>query len=166
MNNALNSPLITQLRSRYTACSPRERRMIQVMLIVVCGGLLWSWFMWQLHENARLDKALPEGRARLASLQDASAEITRLRALPKTPQIRPAQIVEALSASAQSMQLSLNIRIIDSGLIQVSAKGINFDMWVNWLAKAQQTQGVRLSSADLNTEGKTVSLEAQLSIGQ
>lgn len=166
MDSTLTHPVITKLRTRYMAYSLRERRLILIMCVVVGAGLLWGWFAWQHHENIRLDKALPQGRARLASLQDAAAEITRLKAKPPLTQPAPAQLVDALQASAQAMQLSLSIRSIDGGLVQVSGKEVSFDVWISWLAKVQQTFGMRLASADVVREGAHVRIESQLSSGQ
>ncbi|WP_018608753.1 type II secretion system protein GspM [Uliginosibacterium gangwonense] len=166
MDSTLTHPVIAKLRTRYMAYSLRERRLILIMCTVVGAGLLWSWFAWQSHENTRLDKVLPQSRARLASLQDASAEITRLKAKPPLTQTSPAQLVDALQASAQAMQLSLSIRNIDGGLVQVSGKEVSFDIWISWLAKVQQTLGMRLASADVVREGNNVRVESQLSSGQ
>jgi len=166
MDSTLTHPVITKLRTRYMAYSLRERRLILIMCVVVGAGLLWSWFAWQQRENTRLDKALPQAQAQLASLQDAAAEITRLKAKPPLMQPSAAQLVDALQASALAMQLNLSIRSIDGGLIQVSGQELSFDMWVSWLAKVQQTFGMRLASADVVREGNHVRVESQLSSGQ
>jgi len=163
MNRSSAQSLISVARSYYLARAPRERRMIVIMLGVVSLAIFWSWFQWQNKENARLDHELPQARARLANMQDASAEITRLRATAPMPQPTTAQILDSLQSSARTLQLNLNIRSIDNGLIQVSGSGVSFDTWVVWLAKAQSSYAARLSSADITQEAKGVRIEAQLS---
>lgn len=162
MATQLNKPIISVLRDLFMARHARERRLILAMCSVVAVGLLWSWFSWQHKENERLDRALPQARARLASMQDASAEITRLRAQAKPAQIPTAQHIESLQASARTLQLNLNIRSIEGGMIQVSGNGVNFDAWISWLAQAQGTQSLRLANADIAQEANGVRIEAQL----
>jgi len=166
MDKLLNKSVISILSNNLRARPAREQRMIFIMCLVVAGGILWSWFNWQSKENVRLDRVLPQARARLAVMQDASAEITRLRAQAKPAAKAANQIVESLQASAKTLQLNLNIRSIDGGLVQISGNGVNFDAWISWLAQIQQAQPVRLATADIAREAKGVRIEAQLSTGK
>lgn len=162
MATLANQPILSILRNHYLTRPAREKRLILAMCAVVCAGILWSWFSWQSKENARLDRALPQARARLAAMQDASAEITRLRAQAKPSQAAPAQLIESLNASARPLQLNLNIRPVEGGTLQVSGSGVNFDAWISWIAQAQSTHSLRLASADIAPEAKGVRIEAQL----
>lgn len=159
-----NSP-IAILQQKYLSLSNREKRLAWIMCVVVGLAAVVSWYQWQASANTKLDRSLPAARAQLAALQDASAEITRLRAQAKTPEVSTPQLIESLSAAASSLSLNLKIRQVEGGTIQVSGTGVDFDAWIVWAAQAQSTNTLRITAADIMPEANGVRLEAQLTQG-
>lgn len=164
MASVVKETLLPLVRKHYSTRPPREKRMILAMCAVVGAGILWACFSWQSKENTRLDRSLPQARARLASLQDAAAEITRLRAQAKPAAAPLTQLIDTLNASARAQQLNVTIRSVDSGTVQVSGSGVNFDVWITWAADLHLNQGLQLTTADIAPEASGVRVEAQFSV--
>lgn len=157
---------LATLRARFLTLAPREQKLVLLMSLVVGAALLWVWFSWQIKENARLDRALPQARAQLASMQDASAEITRLRAKSRLTPATGKALLDNLQAAARAQQLNLDIHSVENGWLQVSGTAISFDAWINWLAQVQGNQGLVLSHAGIVREARGVRIEAQLTTGR
>ncbi|MBK9220229.1 MAG: type II secretion system protein M [Uliginosibacterium sp.] len=163
MASIVKESLLPLVRKHYATRPLREKRLILAMCAVIGAGILWACFSWQSKENTRLDRSLPQARARLSSLQDAAAEITRLRAQAKPAPAPMTQLLDTLNASARAQQLNVTIRSVDSGTVQVSGSGVNFDTWIAWAADLHLTQGLQLTTADIAPEAKGVRIEAQFS---
>lgn len=154
---------LASLRARFQNLAPREQKLVLIMLAVIGVALLWACFAWQLKENARLDKALPQARAQLARMQDAAAEITRLRAKGKPAQATGKILLESLQAAAHGHGLELELQGAENGLVRISGKAQNFDAWVAWLGQVQREQGLSPVYADIAQEPQGIRIEAQLS---
>jgi len=154
---------LASLRARFQNLAPREQKLVLIMLAVIGAALLWACFTWQLKENARLDKALPQARAQLARMQDAAAEITRLRVKGKPAQSTGKVLLESLQAAAQVHGLALEVQGAENGLVRISGKALYFDAWVAWLGQIQREQGLLPVYADIALEPQGLRIEAQLS---
>lgn len=154
---------LASLRARFQDLAPREQKLVLIMLAAIGAALLWACFAWQLKENGRLDKALPQARAQLARMQDAAAEITRLRAKGKPTPATGKVLLESLQAAARIHGLALEVQGAENGLVRISGKAQDFDAWVAWLGQIQREQGLLPVYADISLEPQGIRIEAQLS---
>lgn len=150
------------LRQGWQSRPPRERRLLVGAAMLIALTLIVTLADWLRAERGRLDRALPRMQVRMEQMQLAASEIAHLRAqqVPTAPQLSAQARIEAVTASARSRGLNLNIQSSSDGVhIRGNAA---FDPLLEWLASLHHDQGLRVQRMEIQRAGAEASVEIAL----
>ena len=132
--------------------SDRERWVLGGAGLFVLLAALYA-FLWEpgLAARQRLSAALPTLRAQVEDMRAQQREIAALRkkigAAPRVSDPLP-----AIKASAAGTPLGGSLTRVESlpgGKALVSSPGLDFDLWLTWVAALQRDFGVHLETCSL-----------------
>lgn len=139
--------MMTRLRSRWQAATPRERVLVYAAAALLAVAL-YAWLLQAAGSaRARLTATVATLRADAARLDLQAAEMARLRSLPA---IAPAatdlrtQVQNQADGAGLSRAL-LGITVIDPNQVQVAYGSVGFAAWLAWVDGLQKLQ-VRLDT--------------------
>lgn len=133
----------------------RERRLLAAgaVAVVLAVSALLSPSLYALLATLPAQEArLAALRADHAALQTVLADAARLRALPETPALAPAELPAALQRSLAAAGIAA--RVEAGGARQATVAGrATFRQWLAWLAAAPRQARLRVVEAELAAAG-------------
>lgn len=137
-----------QLHRLWQSRSPRERRVLAVLVAVVAVALYLSLIDGAQRARARLNSSLPALRAQALRLNADANELERLRAaqIPPTPKTDLRTQVQAQAAASGLGGALLRIEAADANQAQVAFGSVVFADWLAWVG-VLEAQNIRLSTA-------------------
>lgn len=150
-----------QLRARWQAMAPRERRAVGVALLALF--LLGLWFValrpaWQVLRDAPAQRAALD--AQLAEMRGLAAEARDLRAQPPVaPDLAEAAIKAATARLGASARLTVN-----GDRASVSFQQVDPQALADWLGEVRQAGRARVIEAQLNRSGSGYNGNAVLTL--
>ena len=133
-----------RLRKAWEARSPRERRLI-LILGVILSVVLYLWLVSTADRaRTRLRSNLPQLRVQAEEFKQQAAGYERIKITPSTsPSSGDLQMLAQTQADALGLSHALNgINALDDDQVQVTFQAVPFADWLKW-AVAMQLQGVR-----------------------
>ncbi|MEQ1812934.1 MAG: type II secretion system protein M [Candidatus Nitrotoga sp.] len=134
--------------------------------------LLAYFLLWQPARTAveKLQINLPTMRAQALQLQAQTAEVARLRHLPKPAVLDAQSLKSAVEAAVARHKIHDAISALDKqepNAVQISLAAISFEKWLHFLHELQREQHVRAESISIAALPQTgmVKINAVLSSG-
>lgn len=151
-----------QLRARWRALAPRERR-----LLSVAGVLLGVLLLWLLAVQPAL-RTLREAPAEIdrleAQLQRMQRQAAEARELRNTTPVAPAQSLEALRAATQ--RLGERAKLVVAGeRVTVTLTGVEGQELRDWLAEVRSGARARPVEVQLTRAGQGFNGSLVLALG-
>ncbi|WP_157268478.1 type II secretion system protein GspM [Azohydromonas aeria] len=151
-----------QLRARWRALAPRERRLLTVMGVLL--GVLFVWLLLVQPAWRTLQEAPPEIdrlEARLQRMQRQAAEARELRATAPVP---AAQSLESLRAATERLGERAKLAVAGERAT-VTLTGIDGQQLRDWLAEVRSGARARPVEVQLTRAGQNFSGSVVLALG-
>lgn len=132
------------------ARSLRERRIVGGGAIVLVLLLAYGWLWRPLSADlARMEDQLPRLRSKAQQIEQASAEIEKLRSRPPTGTTGPNQMPAVVARSAADSGLAGGSFTFDAANRRAKASfdRIGFDAWAAWVDQLHRTHRLVLTAA-------------------
>lgn len=148
---------IAPARARFMMLAPRERLLVAVggvfLVATLLYALLWSPMQRDLK---RLRAAVPEERAKLATMRAQAQEIATLRTGGATASAASSgNLLTTIEQTAGARGLRGQITRLapeSANGAHVTFEGVGFSTLVGWLADLGRQHGVRVESANLDAQ--------------
>jgi general secretion pathway protein M len=154
------------LQSFWAERAARERRFLVAGGVVLALLLLYFLFIDPAASGvARLERGLPQARARAAELEAILAEARSLRQLPASATPATGDARAALIKSLGDSGLApAHTEPLPSGDLRLSFSNVPYGKWVSWLAGAEQTLGVHAVSVHAKANGAPGNADIELAV--
>jgi general secretion pathway protein M len=137
--------MIAALRNFLLERAPRERMILAVgaaLLLLAVAYLLLIEPAWQ--GIARLERTLPQQRAKAAELDALLNEVRGLKTRPQVATVSASEVRGALEASLKRAGLkAARIVPLSDGDIQLTFANVPYGTWAAWLAASERELGAR-----------------------
>lgn len=142
----------TQIRQRWAAATPRERKLVAIAVAII-AVVLYVWLVQSASEaRSRLTTVVTALRTETARLELHAAEMERLRKLPVAP-ASPSELRTLVQNQAGAAGLApalLSITVVDAHQVQVVFGTVRFADWLAWIENLQKQQ-IRLDACRIET---------------
>lgn len=142
--------------------APRERRLLLAMTAVLAIGIAVWLADWIQSEQKRLARTLPQARSSLATVQEATTELAKLKRDPKRPAPAADAMLAQLKASSTARGLPLTLEL-NGDAVHGQGK-LAFDSLVGWLGEIQHDPGLRVTDIKVAAEGTLSAVDFHLSL--
>jgi len=167
----MKTKLWTQMRSRWTALTASEQRMVRWGAAIV-SPLLFYGLLWQPAHGGveKLQQSVPQMRAQLAQIQAQAIEVQTLRqgAHPAVLEGDALQRIVAGAAETAGWSAPMFVtELAEKNEVRVSAESIEFARWVGFLLELEAGHHIRADSLSISTSSTPgmVKVNAVLSNG-
>lgn len=155
------------LRNFLLERAPRERLILAVgagLLLLAIAYLLLIEPAWQ--GIARLERALPQQRAKAAELDALLNEVRGLKSRPQVANVSASEARGALEASLKRAGLkAARIVPLSDGDIQLTFANVPYGTWAAWLAGTERELGARTMAVTVNgKEAPAGNVDAELAL--
>ena len=137
--------MIAALRNFLLERAPRERMILAAgvgLLLLAVTYLLLIEPAWQ--GIARLERTLPQARAKAAELDALPNEVRSLKTRPQVATVSASEARGALEASLKRAGLkAARIVPLSDGDIQLTFANVPYGTWAAWLANSERELGAR-----------------------
>lgn len=139
------------LKKRHWDARPeRERQMLTIGAVIVLPILVYL-LLWQPAHSAvrKLKASVPAMRAQIAQLHIQSAEVARVRHLPKPAVLDTNAMKVAVETAAVRHQLREALSTLDTqepNAVRITLAAVPFEQWLRWVRELQQEQSIRAES--------------------
>lgn len=128
----------------------RERRALTLAAAVVLPILVYL-LLWQPAHSAvkKLQASVPAMRTQSVQLAIQSAEVARVRHLPKPAVLDANALKQAVEAAAIRHQLREALSTLDTqepNAVRITLAAVAFEQWLRWVRELQQEQNIRAES--------------------
>ncbi len=143
-----------RLIARWRDFSIKERSLLTILFLVVICSLIYA-FIWLpvQHDRERLNRAIPEKKAKLLLMRSQAADIERLRGQFSTLRSQTGGLKAAIEVSAKVSGLTLNYAPTDQNTgdnrLKVALMQVSFDTWLKWVESLQSQHHVRVQSCQI-----------------
>ncbi len=139
--------MITALRKRWQACTPRERAVL-AWGAAILSAALYLWLLQTASQaRTKLTAAVTALRTDAARLELHAAEMEQLRGLPVAPAASTdlRTLVQNQADAAGLSRALLGITVVDASQVQVAFGSVGFADWLAWIDRLHKQQ-VRLDT--------------------
>lgn len=164
------SPTVDRYRQQFadfwSVRTERERKQLLLAAVVVVLALIYMLLIEPAYlGRQQLKKNLPNLRQQAVELQSMSMQASALAR--ETPPPPPPLTKEAIDASlARAGLKAQNVAMAGTDLAKVQLSSVSFAGVVAWLDEMQKTARVTATEANITTQGKTDTVNANLTLQQ
>lgn len=134
--------------------STRERRILiaGAVVLALLGGYGWLWRPMSA-DITRMEEQLPRLRAQAQRIEQAGAELAKLRARPPAGIGDPNQLSATVNRSAADAGLTNGSFVFDAShrRAKASFERIRFDAWAAWVDQLHRTHRLVLTAARIQS---------------
>ena len=128
----------------------RERHALTLAAAIVLPVLVYL-LLWQPAHSAvkKLQASVPAMRVQVAQLNAQSAEVARVRHLPKPAVLDANAMKVAVETAAIRHQLREALSTLDTqepNAVRITLAAVPFEQWLRWVRELQQEQNIRANS--------------------
>lgn len=163
------SPALEQIRARYLALEPRERRLVVGAAAVVLA-LLYYLLVWeplalgraQLSNQIQAEQSLAMELAAAAPLARSAGSANR-----SATANRNRSMLAVVDQTGKAAGLGSGIRRVQpegDNRVRVWLEGVEFNQAVRWLHQIETQHGLEVDSADVGRQSKPGRVEARLGL--
>ncbi len=140
-----------QLIARWRDFSNKEQSLLAALFFIVICLLIYA-FIWLpvQHGRERLNRVIPEKKAKLVLMRSQAADIERLRGQFNALRSSSGGLKAAIEVSAKVSGISLNYAPTDQNSdvnrLKVALMQVSFDTWLKWVESLQSQHHIRLQS--------------------
>lgn len=146
--------MIAALRGFLLERAPRERLILAVgagLLALALAYLLLIEPAWQ--GIGRLERALPQQRAKAAELDALLNEVRSLKSRPQVATVSATEARGALEASLKRAGLkAARVVPLSDGDIQLTFANVPYGTWAAWLANSERELGARAMAVSVTAK--------------
>lgn len=156
----MRSDILLQMRSRWTALTASEQRMLKWGVAVVLPALFYL-LLWQpAHTNvAKLRMSVPQMRAQLVQIQAQAVEVQTLRQGTHPAVLEGDALRHIVTGAAQAAGWTAPMFVIeqaDKQAVRVTAESIEFARWLKFLRELDSAHHIRVDSLAVTPSPTTV----------
>ncbi len=131
--------------------SPRDRAILAGVGALAIVALAWA-YAWQPITAARLRlrAELPQLRGAAAEMQQAAADVQRLRGLPQPESKDGVAAAKAAADAAGIDKEAFQFAALGPNRVQANAPGIAFDNWLGFIQQLQSSAFGRVETAQVS----------------
>lgn len=134
--------------------SERERRILVggVVVVSLLAGYGWVWRPMSA-DIARMDEQIPRLRMQAQRIEQAGAELAKLRARPPAGIADSSQLSAMLSRSAADAGLANGSFVLDAAQrrARASFERVGFDAWAAWVDQLHRAHRLVLTAARIQS---------------
>lgn len=152
-----------QFNAYWRTRSPRDRRVITVVVLVVALSFFYAYLWMPMSEaRSRLRAELPKLRGAAAEMTAEAAEAARLKAIPASAaRAASADTINQSAARAGLKDELSEVTPLSPQRVQVALNSVAFDRWVGWTRALAAESGLRIESAQITTGGEPGKVKVQ-----
>ena len=149
----MSSPWQALKKKHWDSRAERERHLLTIAAVIVLPIMTYL-LLWQPAHTAikKLKTSVPVMRAQVAQLEVRSAEISRLRHLPKPAVLNASTLKMAVESAAVRHQLRETLSTLDvqePSAVRITLASVSFEQWLRWIRELQQEQNIRAESVGI-----------------